>query len=917
MIRRTALALYRVVAQALLPRGFLAEYGKDLVAAVGERMGSRGMLGVLGTLGAELFDLARTAVRERWGPVLPGSELVEVGSRREGGIREVTRDLRAGARHLKRRPGLALAATLTIGLGIGATTTTYGVVDSVVLRPLPYANPGALVAIGALTAEATSVDAATGVQELAPVSSVEVDALRETSRSFESLAAMYPYRVLVSDDDGVEQFVDGVRVSADFFEILGVSPSLGRFFLPEEFPIEQTNAVVISHSFWQTRYGGDASVVGQPFEWWASSAGVRPTIVGVLPPDFRPPEAFFAEDGLPEIYAPLTATWPPPVMALLTGLSVIGRLDAGTTVTQARNELQAIAVELAQFAAEIRVPGGRARAIGVNDLHAQTVGNAGRTLWVFLAAAALLLLLTVMNAAMLVLVRGLDRRQELGVRLALGGERLHVVRLLLGEAALLTVGGGVLGVLMAYGGVEAFLRFAPPSIPLLSTVTVDTRVLAVAALSTIVIGVGAGLLPALLLTRQGVLGGLQAGGRSVSEPASQLRMALVGGQLALAMVLLCGAGLLFTSFVRVRGADPGFDPDGLVVMSPLAARPPRLVGDQARTFYRRWDPVLAVQASVPGVASVAGASGIPFQPPKWAPVLTLEGDTPETVRTGIAGYAVTPGFLETLGVEVLRGRTIASYDRADAERVAVVNEEFVRTQLGRGEAVGTLVRRVLTAVRSPDPVTMRIVGVVGNVVQTRTEDGPRPAIYIPYTQADNVQLGEWWAVARTTLPADVIVPALRASLDGSEVHPEGVGTMAERIAVTHITPRFQAMLIGAFAGVALLLAAVGLHGSLAHMVRTRQRELGLRMALGADRSAVIGMVMRKGMTLAVVGLTVGLVGALALTRVIASFLYGIQPYGPLTLTSVALVLLIVCGLACLLPARRATALDPVRVLQGD
>lgn len=338
----------------------------------------------------------------------------------------------------------------------------------------------------------------------------------------------------------------------------------------------------------------------------------------------------------------------------------------------------------------------------------------------------------------------------------------------------------------------------------------------------------------------------------------------------------------------------------------------------AGAFYRRWDPVLAAQAGVPGVLSVAGASGVPFQAPTWAPRLLLTGDEPEVVREGIAGYAITPGYLEAMGIDLVRGRAFGAEDGHDAERVALVNEAFARTQLGGVDALGMMITRddeVGDVARGPIP--MRIVGVVEDVVQSRAEEGPRPAVYLPYTQAPLYPLVQWWPVIRTNRAAEEVIPELRASLTGTQFTPENVSTMSERVGVTQITPRFQSMLIGTFALVALLLAAVGLYGSLAHTVRRRQRELGIRMALGADRSSVLRMVMGQGMRVSLVGLALGLAGTLALTRVLASFLFDMQPYDPPTLVGVAIILLLVCAAACFAPARRATAIDPVRVLQAD
>jgi predicted permease len=551
----------------------------------------------------------------------------------------------------------------------------------------------------------------------------------------------------------------------------------------------------------------------------------------------------------------------------------------------------------------------------VNGLHADTLGTAARPLWAFLASAGLLLLLTALNAATLLLARALDRRQELGVRVALGAGRGRIVRLLLGEAGLLAVAGGAIGVLLAYAGVGAFLRLAPPDLPRLGAVAVDVRVLVVALAATTATGIAAGLVPAFGFLRRSAWEELQTGARIVSDPASRVRTVLVGAQLALAMVLLCGAGLLFTSFMRIRAADPGFEPGSLIVMSEA---PAGRVGGGVRALHQRWDPVLAAQAAVPGVLSVAGASNVPFQAPTWAPRILLPGDEPEVVREGIAGYAVTPSYLETMGIDVVTGRGLGAEDGPDAERVVLVNEAFVRSQFDGGDAPGMMITRdseVGDVARGL--IAMRIVGVVEDVVQTRAEDGPRPAVYLPYTQAPAYPLLQWWPVIRTNRATEEVIPELRASLTGTQFTPENLSTMANRAGLTQITPRFQSMLIGALALVALLLAAAGLHGSLAHAVRRRQRELGVRMALGADRSSVLRMVMRQGMSLSAIGLALGLVGSLAMSRVLVSFLFDVQPWDPATLLAVAIILLLVCAVACFAPAQRATAVDPVRVLQAE
>jgi predicted permease len=493
-----------------------------------------------------------------------------------------------------------------------------------------------------------------------------------------------------------------------------------------------------------------------------------------------------------------------------------------------------------------------------------------------------------------------------------------VVRLLLAEAGTLSVIGGAIGVALAYGGVAAFLRLAPPSIPRLDSVAVDGRVLCAATLMTLATAVGAGLLPALRLTARRPWEALQRGGRTASDTSTGARTVLVGGQLALAVVLLSAAGLLFTSFMRVRSMDPGFEAEGLVVVGTATRGPQRFEGGQAALLGQAWERVEDAVSDVPGVASVAMVNTLPFQAPSWAPRLLLPGDDPEVVREGIAGYVVTAGYPETMGTRVIEGRDLEPSDGPDAEPVILVNEEFVRTQLEGGEALGALVTRTREGpAAGGERVAMRIVGVVEDVVQARVEDGPRPAVYLPYGQAEPSQLGSFWTVVRTAATPENLAPALRSALDSVDRWPRTVATMQSRLSDSRASPRFQTFLIGAFALIAMLFAAAGLHGSLAHLVRSRQREIGVRMALGADRSSVPRMVLGQGMLVTGVGLALGLSGTLALSRVLASFLYDVRPYDPPTLLVVALVLTLVAAAACLSPARRATTVDPVRVLGAE
>jgi predicted permease len=918
---RAALALYRLAARALLPRPFYAEFGREMEETVAARLGAaRGAFGPSIALLAELADLTRTALRE-WSSGTADEADARANRPTSGGPRmnEGWSGLRTSVRNLAHRPALAIGVALTIGLGIGATTTIYSVVDGVILRPLPFQDPSRLVAIGGVAYGDGSFDTETGLQELVPMSSSVYAGFRERARAVDEVAAITPSRIVLSDADGLQEQVGAARISPEFLPMLGVSPFLGRAFLAEEHSVPAAPVAMITYEYWQRRYGGDPGVLGQPLESAASGEAPRSTIVGILPRGFLPPDPFFDPNEPPQVYQPMPLTEAGSHVRMLFTVYAMGRLTPTSTLEQARAEAVGIATELErELDNALMRPGATRLGIGLNDLHAQTVGSTGGTLWVFLGAAGLLLLLTAMNAATLFLARALDRRQELSVRLALGAGRARVMRLLVGEAAILSVVGGALGVALAYGGVATFLRFAPRSIPRLDAIAVDGRVLLVAALATLATAAAAGLLPALRLTGRGSWEHIQSGGRTVSEPGSRLRTALVGGQLALAVVLLCGAGLLFSSFMRIRAADPGFEPEGLVAVLPAATGPLRFDRTQGGAAWRRWDPILEGLAAVPGVEAVAGASLLPFQAPTWAPGVLLPEDEPEVVREGIAGYVISTGYLETIGTRVLQGRGVQASDGPDAEPVVLVNEAFVRTQLEGREALGTLLRRsVVSPFADSDMVSMRIVGVVEDVVQSRAEDGPRPAIYVPYGQADLQQVASFWSVVRTDLPIETVMPELRRTLAEHERVPQSAATMYERVATSQATPRFQAMLIGTFALVAMLLAAVGLHSSLAHAVRRRQRELGVRMALGADRKSVLGMVLAHGMRVAAVGLVVGMLATIALSRVLAALLYDMEPYDPLTLLGVAAVLILVSAVACLAPARRATSIDPVRVLSAE
>jgi predicted permease len=839
-------------------------------------------------------------------------EVVQPG-RGEGRMIDWVGTLRVAGRSLARRPAFAAGVVLTMGVGIGATAGVYAVVDNVVIRPLPYGDADELVAIGTLQPTDGSV-APAGLQPLSPMPWVNVRALAERSRALESVAALSSTRFPVPTGDGGSEFVGTASVTPGFFDLLGAGPALGRGFVEDDFSVRSGEVALLSHGYWERRYGADPAILGQPLESGPTRWDfLSHTVVGVLPADFIPPEAFFPEGEAPDVFLPYHTDRGEGNYYLSSLDGVLGRLAPGAGLDIAREEVSRIAGELASEYPQANVAAdGLRREIGVNPLHSYTVGASEQPLWIFLAAAALLALLSALNAATLLLARALDRVPELGVHAAMGATRPQIIRVLLAEAGLLTLAGAVVGVGIAAVGVESFVRFAPSVIPRLHEVSLDGRVLGVMALVTIGTGLLAALLPAVKVTRSDPWNGLRRGGSRVAGAShSGLRAALVGGQLALAMVLLSGAALLFSSFVRIRATPPGFDPDGLISMTIRSNQISR--GSRAAAW-EGWASELDILRAVPGVVSVSGSSGLPFRAPTWTPRFAFPGDGADVVREGIAGYAVTPDYFSTMGIDVIDGRAFEGADAPDSEPVAVVSESFVRSYLGDTDPLGQIVRRF----EGSEVLPARIVGVVDDVAGERIDSGSQAALYLPHTQA--VASGApstMWAVVRSEAPAAAVTRDLRRSLAEAGRMTLTMDVMVDRMAATRTTPRFQAMLSGAFGAIATLLAAMGLYGLLGHSIRSRRSELGLRMALGADRSTLLWMVLRQGMALAAAGMVLGLALTLAFSGVLRSFLYDLEPTDPMTLGLVASVMLLVSAAACIGPARRATAVEPVKVLGAE
>ena len=855
-------------------------------------------------LGAARRRLRRQTVKTVgwWGITWRRRSARGKGTRTGGdGMATWTKDVVVALRGLARRPGFALAVVATLGLGIGATGTIYSVVDTVLLRPLPFAEGGRTVLVGNTFPRRVWDDQAADLQHLAGVSVLNWMEYRQRIRAFQALEALEPSNLLLSDVGDGPELASAARVSEGVFRLLGVTPALGRTFLPEEHRSGGPDVVLVSHGTWLRRFGGDPEVVGRPMD-----GGSGPVVVGVLPRGFRPPEVVFSTS--PDFLMPLQPDHARYADRGRRSLYLVGRLAPGVELATARDEAQAVAEAVSEDFPDGNVyEDGEFLGVGANELKNATVGASRRLLVLFLAASGMLLLIAALNAATLLLARTLERSRELGVRAALGAGGGTLIRLVLTEGVLLGVAGGVVGAGLAYGGVALVHRFGPSSIPRLAEIAVDGRILGVTTLVAVATGVAVGLVPALRVGRTPPGTYLQGGtGGTASRGGLRLRGALVVAQVTVAVVLLSGAGLLLNSFAHLRAVDPGFDPQGLLTLRMDTKRP----GAEPAPAWQDWETVVAHVAAVPGVVAAAGTSNPPFQDPFWAPWVRLPGEGAE-VRESNAGYAVTPGYFDVVGTRLVQGRAFSAADGPDGPFVAIVNEAWVRQRLGGGEVLGQVLRFTDT-----DERQVTVVGVVEDVIQGRAQEGSLPAVYVPHTQADwpFVQV-----VARLALPASVVVPEVRKALTvfSPYVPPRDVRTMDERIGATRTDPRFQTLLLGSFASLALLLASAGLYGSLSHAVARRRRELGIRTALGAPRKGLLAMVVGQGVRLAGVGLVLGLAGALALSRVLESLLFGITPRDPATYVTVSAVLGVVAALASLVPARRATGVDPVEVLKSE
>lgn len=816
-------------------------------------------------------------------------------------MRDLRFDVTYAVRGLVRRPTFAAVAVLVVALGIGAATAIFSVLDTLVIRALPYEDADRIVTIWEENTRSGG-----GREDVAPADFLD---WREQARSFEAIAAFDPYSLDLTGGEHPE-VVYAARVTEAFFEALGSGALHGRTFVADDFGAAGGRVVVLSHSLWERRFGADPGLVGRSL----TLDGEPYTVVGILPPSFDPyfqPSVRSREAWIPLVLQEWEAEergsrwW-----------SVVAKLRSDVPLERAQAEMDAISARLAQDHPETNA-GIQAVLVPLRD---HLVGDARTALYVLQGAVIFLLLIACANLASLFLARGTEREGEFAVRAALGAGRSRMLRQLLVESGVVAVAGGLLGVGLAYWAVDLIAMLGPVDVPRLDEVRVNGRVLVFAVALCGLTAIVAGLAPALHFSRPDLGASMKEGRTSTAGAARQrLRGGMVVAEVALSLVLVVGAGLLARSFVRLLGVDPGFDRDNVAVAQVF-----RYVDDETpeerRAFFRR--AIERIDA-LPGVRSAAAVSAFPFIEANIDVQQSFRVAGRSEPRRGEAPNAfvavATPDYFRTMGIPLLEGRALEPTDDAEAPPVAVVTEALARRQWPGESPVGQHVRFVDdqdSDRRADDARWIEIVGVVGHVRHDGLDRDPRPELFLPQEQTN---MGSMTFVARTDRdPAALLEPMRQAiwALDPLQTIYRSA-TLDELVSKSVAGRRFNLWLLGSFAAIALILAAVGIYGVVSYSTRTRAHEFGVRMALGAGTRDVVREAMSRGVRLATLGVALGLVGALGVTRALRGLLYGVSAADPLTFLAVALLLLGVALGATWFPARRATRVDPAVSLRVE
>lgn len=795
----------------------------------------------------------------------------------------VIRDVRFGLRQLWKAPGFSVVAILTLGLGIGSSSAIFSVVNGVLLRPLPYPEPDALVRVHELVPQY-------GRFSVAPANFLD---WRTQNKSFERIAAYSGTSGTLIWDDGPER-VQGASVSWDLMELLKVRPALGPGFEEKHDRPGGNDVLILSHGLWLRRFGGDPAVIGTSINF----SGTPATIVGVMP------EGFYFPSRTAEFWRPIAINpSDPPRGAHFLG--VVARLKEGVTTDQAGAEMKGIAEQLTK-----QYPNNSANeSAEIVSLLEQVVGTIRPALMTLLAAVGVVVLIVCANIANLLLVRASMREKEVAIRTALGAGRSRLAMQMLAESLVLSLTGGALGLLLAYLAIPAIQTLSAGSIPRVADVSIDGSVLGFTLVASLLTGVIFGLVPAWQASRAGAGSALKEGGRSsVGSGGKWMRSALLVAEVALSLVLLVGAALLLRSFSKLTNVDPGFNPQGVLAFQ--VSLPAASYADDGKVL-QYYDRLLERLAATPSVTSAAAVQSLPIRGSYVLSVVIHGQPTPAPGEEPSANYrAITPDYFATMGIPVLRGRAFTRQDATTGARVTIVDEAFARRHYPGEEAIG---RRIDIGNGTDNA---EIIGIVGNVNYSGLDALPTPTMYMSTAQDSFNTL---WVMARTEGDPNALSGTVRQivrDLDG-RLPAYSMTPLAEVVSESVAQQRFSMLLILLFGGVALFLSAVGLYGVVAYTVSLRTREIGLRMAVGASPSDVLRMIVGGGMKLALLGVALGVGGALALSQLVKAMLFEVEPSDPASYAATAALLLVVAALACYIPARRAMRVDPMVTLQQE
>jgi len=800
----------------------------------------------------------------------------------------VIQDIRYALRRLLKAPGFTLVAAVTLALGVAGATAIFSVIDQVLLQPLPYRDSGRIVVM-------SQSQRSTGelMFDASPANYLDWAA---QNRVFSVMAAERGGQGNLGDDR--PERVRLAQVSVGFFPLFGIAPTLGRTLNASDEGSGDDHVAVIGNELWKRRFGGDPALVGHSIRLNNEAY----TVVGVMPEGFSP-------DGYAELWMP--SRWGVPSHPLEPAadprpfrdrnyLDVYARLKPGVTLAQARANMDGIAAQLEKQYPDANDDVG----VSLIPMQESLVGNVRTTLYVLLGAVGFVLLISCANVANLLLARGNARAKEISVRQALGAGPGRLIRLVLSESMILAVSGGLLGVLLATFAVPLLMTMAPRDISEFAHKAVNPQVLAFSLLLSVFTGLLFGLVPALQASGSRFLRSLRESERGTTAHRSTARSALVVLEMGLSLVLLIGAGLMLKSFVRLLRVDPGFEAGGLLVFN--VGLPPTTSPERQDDFYREVTDRLR---AIPGVKSAAAVSRLPLSGGNSSRSFTLPGSKQDFE----GDFRVsTPDYFSTMGIPLLRGRVFTPHDNAQSSQVVVINQALAERTFPGEDPLGRYLIHF-----GPNDAKLQIVGVVGNVRHSSLEEKPRPEVYLPFGQ------GHWPSVfmvvrSQAADASTLIASAQTAvwSVDRS-VALADVRTMNQVIARSVVRRKFTMSLLSIFAGLALALAAVGLYGVMAYSISQRTHEIGIRMALGARRADVLKMVIKQGMAMAGAGVVLGIVAALALTRLMSGLLFGVTASDPLTFLILASLLAVVALFANYIPARRATKVDPMVALRYE